>query len=542
MKHSKYSHLNFGQFLRIEHFLLIAGIVVSLLVSGPMLAQQTALPDAPADASVTTLLNVESESDSAMSIVTATLSLAPKWRKLAIEDHGSFVQITLPGTIIPKPGTFFAGAGNYVKKAAVFQANTTDGALRIFTSVSAALVRDVSSVEVLGERVIVTIDHKKLPAIGATAEKKKDSAAADVASAASTKSTTTPATVATASATSKTESIDPALLPAFEKIKVPSADQVVQNVQVNNDIPAPSEILASSPTKALAPETPVTPANSETDAAAPAAVASVAATSATPANEAPSKPVKSIGQNVPDLSGKLTGVAIFSGVMLVLFGILYLLKPALRKRRGGQSGAAELTMKTLATMPLASRQKLALVQVAGEQILLAISPDNVNFITTIGPSTNVSAAQRGRAVEPARLSGGAPAATLSQFTKALAGTDADDAIEARRRPIVTRSSNQILPAAKRASAPTERVGNTKSPSEPSLERRRGINVAIGDEGITKIDAPSVNSGAARRTEKSARVGASGGTTGTRGSTRQDERPLDDITKIIREKLKNLPPV
>jgi len=311
---------------------------------------------------------------------------------------------------------------------------------------------------------------------------------------------------------------------------------------VNNDIPAPSEILASSPTKALVPETPVTPANSETDAAAPAAVASVAATSATPATEAPSKPVKSIGQNVPDLSGKLTGVAIFSGVMLVLFGILYLLKPALRKRRGGQSGAAELTMKTLATMPLASRQKLALVQVAGEQILLAISPDNVNFITTIGPSTNVSAAQRGRAVEPVRLSGGAPAATLSQFTKALAGTDADDAIEARRRPIVTRSANQILPATKRGSASTERVGHTKSASEPSLERRRGINVAIGDEGITKIDAPSINSGAARRTEKSARVGASGGTTGTRGPTRQDERPLDDITKIIREKLKNLPPV
>jgi len=78
-------------------------------------------------------------------------------------------------------------------------------------------------------------------------------------------------------------------------------------------------------------------------------------------------------------------IAILS--VVVIFG--FFIRPFLRMRRSRVHTHGSI-MKTLGSMHLNQKQKLAIVEVDGEKILLAISPDNVSYIKSIGQHTRTS--------------------------------------------------------------------------------------------------------------------------------------------------------
>lgn len=111
---------------------------------------------------VITLGSITTEVEGDLTIVTARLNKSPEWKSLEIEEHGTFLQIKLPQTQIPASGEFADGSGPFLRKLASFQLGNDDGALRLFLSQDAAKAKSATSAELLGDRIVVTIDHKKL--------------------------------------------------------------------------------------------------------------------------------------------------------------------------------------------------------------------------------------------------------------------------------------------------------------------------------------------------------------------------------------------
>jgi flagellar biogenesis protein FliO len=57
--------------------------------------------------------------------------------------------------------------------------------------------------------------------------------------------------------------------------------------------------------------------------------------------------------------------------------------------KSGNVSEEVLTLSTIASMILGPKQKLLLIQVGDEKILIAIGPESTNFITMIGVSKAV---------------------------------------------------------------------------------------------------------------------------------------------------------
>jgi hypothetical protein len=112
-------------------------------------------------------------------VVTVRLNNKPQWNEVALEEHGTFLQIKLPKTQIPASGEFIDGNGPYLKKIATFQLQDDDGALRFFLSLDASKAKMATSAELLGDRLVITIDHKKIEQLMAPQTAKGDAATAD---------------------------------------------------------------------------------------------------------------------------------------------------------------------------------------------------------------------------------------------------------------------------------------------------------------------------------------------------------------------------
>lgn len=75
-----------------------------------------------------------------------------------------------------------------------------------------------------------------------------------------------------------------------------------------------------------------------------------------------------------DSLGKVTLALMF--VLAVIYGLAWLVK-----RQQGIKGITGLPMRTLAVMPLGHKEKLILVEIGKKQILLGMTPSNINCLT-----------------------------------------------------------------------------------------------------------------------------------------------------------------
>lgn len=367
---------------------------------------------------------IETEVENDLTIITARLSRQPAWKDLVIEDHGTFLQIKLPATAIPNSGEFLDGNGPFLKKIATFQVGNEDGALRFFINQDASKAKLATTAELLGERVVITIDHKKL-------------------------------------------------------------EQLIQPV-------VKEQPLKTEPVIATAPKLDAAPAEQQVTAAAQSA-AKVETPAAGPL----------VGSNDSlDLKGKLVTAAIFCAAMLAMLIGAHFLKNRRRKSGKAFKGSPVIepaAMKILSNINLSARQKLALVQVGSQQILIGVSPDNITFLTNV-ESTKPKPPQ----------SFGTHLLNANPNAEVKVKAPEPSAARPQRTPQEASVTGTSRPVAPRPKA----IGPDQSRPQPSSR----VNYAVGDDGIADLRSKNV------KIDKT-----------------HTDQPFDDITKLIRDRLRNLPP-
>jgi flagellar biogenesis protein FliO len=367
------------------------------------------------------IVRIEAEVENDQTFVTAKLSKLPSWRDLEIEEHGTFLQIKMPGTTVINSGEFIDGTGPYLKKIASFQVGESDAALRLFINQDASKAKLATSVELVGERIVVTIDHKKL-----------------------------------------------------EQLITPAAKTV-----------AASKALEASPL-----------AGSES------ATKSTAEVSRSPqngvANSIKSEPIVNVDSPSLLLRDKLITAAAFCAVMLLLLlgSTLYRNKRIKSKKASAEfASQSPAPMKILSHLNISPRQRLALVQVGSQQILIGVSPDQISFLTEVD--------QKPRQTFNAQLLNASPSAEIK-----LKQVD-----EPQNRPTRT-----VDPT----SAPQKMAVRAKQiPVAKASTTGNRINVAVGD---AEEQSSNIKRSLSQRSDKG-----------------HADQPFDDITKLIRDRLRNLPP-
>jgi flagellar biogenesis protein FliO len=338
-----------------------------------------------------TLGAVTTEIDGDLTIVTARLNRSPDWKTLDIEEHGTFLQIKLLNTQVPASGEFLDGSGPFLRKLASFQTGADDGALRLFINQDAAKAKLATSAELLGDRIVITIDHKKLEQLISPTENK--------------------------------------VIPA-----------VVPPVSSGEQQPA----LASSQPSTLSQ------AENNRSTALPS-------------------------QNLHAQLAK--GAAVCALLFIALLSAQFF--KSRKTRRGGIAKSSDYlepaTMRVLSNISIGQKQKLTLVQVGGQQLLLGVTAESISLLTSID--------QR---------------AATTQFSRALENANPDAEIKLK-------SPAELNPATKRQPL----TASTVKPRSLGPTKGSSINVAIGEDGPVNV--------------------------------RSNPKKDDDITKILRDRLRNLPP-
>jgi flagellar protein FliO/FliZ len=345
------------------------------------------------------LVTTEVEGD--MTIVTARLNTSPDWKDINIEEHGTFLQIKMPGTHVAASGEFIDGNGPFLKKMATFQVGDTDGALRLFTNQDASKAKLATTAELLGDRLVITIDHKKLEQLIAPPQR------------------------------STSES--------------PSASEIIAKTTSEKGLTAPSDLIAS-------------PGKNSNEAAAK------------------SNPVQ-------ELYGQLTKVAGFCAIMFLLFLGVQSVRAKRRRlasAKGGFDSIEPATMKVLSTINIGQKQRLTLVQVGSQQILLGVGPESINMLTAIESKPKISN-------------------FASQLQ--MANPNAEIRLKAPDEVPATKAQRRTLPMS---------AGSTSTGAKSHNTTSNSINVAIDDDGPRSVSIKPA---------------------------KKDE----DITRMLRDRLRNLPP-
>lgn len=453
----------------MSRFPAITLAATTLLLALPAKAGERDIPPAGAGQVPASITRIEGESDKALSIVTVGLSAKPDWSSPVVEDHGTFVQVLMPATVVPEPGTFTDANSPFITKIAAFQVNNqasgqpTDAAIRMFVNRDAAAVKEATVAEILADRLVVTLDHKKLESALARS-----------------------GTLAAPAAGS-----------------VPEVDPGKE--------PSPAEIVKAATTE-------------ETSASA--------------------SPWPAAGIRVPDLSNKLAIASGFSLFMLILMGVVYRFKRINPFRSGGFTAgigshvrqmkkivkhrvpqsedgddyARDISMKTISTMAIGARQKLALVQVGPETILLSVTPGGVQFLTAIGANSRQSGVAHGQVPG---ISNAVPVGTSHPPTgveaTSLAALPQSRGFEER---IAGDTLDEVAQAAKPARSPA-RTALKVNATRQGASTTKKVRVAVTDDGVTDMSSAT-------------------GVRAGRPDSVDDAKPSDDITRLIREKLRNLP--
>lgn len=432
-------------------------IFILTILAAPLIAQE-----APASPTLMTLGPIDGESDQKSSVITLRYDSKPGFAKPVVEAHGTFLQIVLPNTIVLKPGVFQEGNSPYIRKFAPFQLDEDTAALRLFVTKEAENLVPAVSIDILENRVLVIVDHEK-------AER--------------------------------------ALVQNFSGVPVaggPTPDQVLKQIEVRADIPDPISLLnrpkvieVSAFGPEVAPGEPAVQAPrlastaTETLPAMSAADSVAAAAAAKASLKKPLAPGEIPEENprwADTIETKLIAVTIFCALML---GLMIAIKSWRKVAVKALPPGADFSLKTLATHALGPKQKITVIQVGQEQILLGVSPDGINFLTSLRPQSENGVVSKMQI-------------DSTPFPKTLMPSPKRSPSYEGAEPL-TRPSTLSRSEAK----PIRNVG---------VEPGSSIRYGVGDEGIRNFK----------------------GKGGSRSES--NDESLEDVTRLIRKKLKDLPKV
>lgn len=379
---------------------------------------------------------MHAEVEDQSTVVTIKLNRKPNFENVTLEDHGTFMQLILTDTVIPKPGEFVDVTTPYITKLVGFQTHPDTTSVRLFVAKDANMVKQASKADLLDSQIIVTLDHKKLEAL---------------------------------------LKVDPSVTARANDM--PTAQEIIAKTDIDTAIPEPASVLKSI---------------EET---------SEKSTS----KEATSIPFK----DSEGLNSRLMSATIFCAIMLIGLLAVYIFKPRLRKLRSIPDDYSTYVMKTLATHKVSPKQRLELIDVGGEKVLIAIGPDQVNFLTTIGATSTPKAMQQTANMIAGTTLQNVQPKTLGQATRP------NPLQKNRPNPIQHSSTTTATPPTRRIVTPQRPV--PRPSAQVTTGKARQIETRVGDD--IKMDY---------RKETLAKENSN--------------HTISDVTKMIREKLKNLPSI
>ena len=128
---------------------------MSLLIKSPAIADEKPK-----------LLEVSSDFDQKETLINLNFSARLPFSTSKVEDHETFLHIPVPGVILEKSQEFFNAKGPYISKVAAFKFSSKESAIRLFVKKEAKILKDALSLDILNDRLVLSLDHKKLEAKG----------------------------------------------------------------------------------------------------------------------------------------------------------------------------------------------------------------------------------------------------------------------------------------------------------------------------------------------------------------------------------------
>lgn len=140
-------------------------IALSFCFAGTAIAAKSKTKAAQKDEPIL-VQSVTGESSETISLITLTLNKALKDKKAAtLSEHGRYLQLDINGVSAAKPGSFYEANSPYLNKIALFETGKQSTAIRIFTEEDTAVIKKVTEVDVLENRIILSLDHKALKSL-----------------------------------------------------------------------------------------------------------------------------------------------------------------------------------------------------------------------------------------------------------------------------------------------------------------------------------------------------------------------------------------
>ncbi len=338
----------------------------------------------------------------------------PHWQEpptLKVIDN--FIEINLRDTVVAEGGITLPIKSPILKKMSAAQTDANTATVRVYTPKTPSLVAEATTVELLGSRLLVTLDHQ----------------------------------------TYNTN---------LAKFNEPNTDFIG---------PPPPQLIAA----ADLPENQLMPSDLVKSRAADTALKGTPNT----------------------LRQKLLQTTGFSAFMLFLLVGIHAYKRFARKASlANKPGAELMKMETLSNLVVSPKQRISMIQVGDERFLIAVGPDQVNFLTALKSTSAPISPIVAKQLEQAR-----------SFEQALA-TAPELPMPAKKELPVAVNKKPVLTAKPKAPA-----GLAKAATMPAAAPRgtptkgQRINVRVSDSGVEDLTSKKTAS--------------------------------DDVTRLIREKLQQL---
>ncbi len=243
------------------------------------------------------------------------------------------------------------------------------------------------------------------------------------------------------------------------------------------------------------------------------------------------KSQKSVKDNALNLKNSniikdnIKSIAMFLTIMVLGCLALYFSRRILGKGLSKKADAA-LKIKTLAVSSISPKQKISLVEVCGERILLGITPTNVSFITKVGQASS--------------------SLTLSSYNSKFS-ENTETSFLSRPKTIGNTGNTGISTVLENKSSKEEKV---LSKNESVRNTSPVVKNTTGRESFSDdLDNYDYETGDMISTPVAPVRVVTGGTSvdvdktktqSFESTTESTKSSIDSVTKLIREKLKNLP--
>lgn len=216
------------------------------------------------------------------------------------------------------------------------------------------------------------------------------------------------------------------------------------------------------------------------------------------------------GSELGNLQHKLEWVTAGAAILFLLVSLSVKYRRKLFKSRSGGDEGPPFTMKTLASFPVAPKQRLTVVEVGGQKLLLGISPDNINYLTEIRETSHQLRSQQ----------------ILDHISQRPQKTQVQLGQQSPQEPM----QSPPIPAEK-AIPPT--VAKSTSP------KLQGDAVRTQLSSQAKSPTPA-RSGASQIQQKKPPITRQASSKSNEGLDLEEPSSIEDVTNLIRRKLKDLP--